>query len=282
MGHQASHSPPPWAVAILPRPAQNRIVAQPYRSLEAELHDAFWDAEEAPGELPLMADFLRRQDGIALEIGCGSGRLLLPLARQGFAIEGLELSGEMIALAQQRASAANHAVVLHQGDMTSWLPPRRYGSLLAPAFTLQLAADPLETLRHWNSWLLPGGGLYLTTFIPYAELLGELPEGTWYLDHEITLPDGTPARIDTRHRIDRSAGILEREHRYTVGGNPPRHHQSNQSLRWAAAPQMREWLDAAGFKTISTLLDFDPNHRNPAPDHRHFNGILTFLAISDH
>ena len=52
---------------------------QPYLSLEAELHDVFWQAADDGSELRLMSAFLRRHPGPALEIGCGSGRLLLPM-----------------------------------------------------------------------------------------------------------------------------------------------------------------------------------------------------------
>ena len=50
-----------------------------YTSLEALLHDAFWADEGEPVELAMLDELLRGQPGLSLEIGCGSGRLLLPL-----------------------------------------------------------------------------------------------------------------------------------------------------------------------------------------------------------
>ena len=46
-------------------------MAQPYLSLEAELHDAFWEAEDDGSEVRLMAEFLKKFPGPALEIGAG-------------------------------------------------------------------------------------------------------------------------------------------------------------------------------------------------------------------
>ncbi len=63
-------------------------VPQPYLSLEAELHDAFWNAEDDGSELRLMAEFLRKYHGPALEIGSGSGHLMFPLPQGGFGVEG--------------------------------------------------------------------------------------------------------------------------------------------------------------------------------------------------
>jgi SAM-dependent methyltransferase len=251
-------------------------MSQPYLSLEAELHDAFWDAEDDASEVALMAAFLKKHPGPALEIGSGSGRLMFPLLRAGQEVEGLELSPDMLSLARIRAERMGLNPVLHEGDMTLWRGPRRYAAMLAPAFTLQLAADPAATLRHWHGLLENHGGLYLTVFMPYAELLGDLPENEWYPDHHATLPDGRTATLETRHRLDRRNQILHREHRYTLPGSPI--HLSRQSLRWIEPPQMNGLLANAGFHLDRCFLDFDPDFTTEAPEDEDFDGILTYLA----
>ena len=50
-----------------------------YDQLEAKLHDLFWAAEGQSEELALIEEFLQQYAGTALELGCGSGRLLTPL-----------------------------------------------------------------------------------------------------------------------------------------------------------------------------------------------------------
>ena len=92
--------------------------------------------------------------------------------------------------------------------------------------------DPEATLRHWHGLLENGGGLYLTVFMPYAELLGDLPENEWYEDHKVTLPDGRRGLLETRHRLDHARQTVEREHRYSLSGDPPLTHESRQSIRW--------------------------------------------------
>lgn len=253
---------------------------QPYLSLEAELHDPFWNAEDDTSEVALMAAFLRQHPGPALEIGCGSGRLMAPLLKQGFQLDGLELSPDMLDLFRRRFP--DPAPRLIAADMSTWQPETPYAALLAPAFTLQLAADPAATLRHWHGWLAPGGGLYLTLFIPFAEIHGDLPAGRWYDDHQTILPDGRRARLDTRHQIDPVAKSLTRHHRYRLSGNPPHQYRSSQTLRWFDAAEIPPLLSAAGFEITAAFPDFDPSRALPADPSRQaadFDGILTYHAL---
>jgi SAM-dependent methyltransferase len=253
-------------------------MSQPYHSLEAELHDAFWEAEDDGSEVKLMASFLKKFPGPALEIGAGSGRLMFPLVRMGFNVEGLELSRDMLALGKARAAEMGIAPMMHEGDMADWDGGRKYAALLAPAFTLQLAADPQKTLRHWHSLLENHGGLYLTVFMPYAELLGDLPENEWYDDHRVTLPDGREGLLETRHRLDRKRQLVKREHRYSITGDPPLTHESRQTIRWFEHAEIIRLLAGCGFRVDRFFLDFDPLRVVADPDRVNFDGILTYHA----
>ena len=251
---------------------------QPYLSLEAELHDAFWDAEDDGSEVHLMAEFLAKFPGPALEIGAGSGRLMLPLIQLGFDVNGLEISPDMLALGTARAAKLGLHPLVHHGDMTCWQPARRYAALLAPAFTLQLAADPAATLHHWHSMLENHGGLYLTVFMPYAELLGDLPQNEWYRDHQVTLPDGRQGLLETRHQLDHQGQLLRREHRYSLTGEPPVQHLSHQIIRWIEHDEMLYLLERAGFHFDRLIVDFDPSRAVGDPAAADFDGILTYQA----
>jgi SAM-dependent methyltransferase len=256
-----------------------QIVSQPYLSLEAELHDAFWNEEEDGSELRLMTDFLRKHPGPALEIGSGSGRLMFPLLQAGFEVEGLELSPDMRALGDARAAELGLKPLVHAGDMGEWLPDRRYAALLAPAFTLQLAVDPAATLRHWHGWLENRGGLYLTIFTPHAELEGFLPEGEWYEDHRASLPDGITGLLETRHRLDVEKQLLFREHRYSLSGKPPLTHRSKQTIRWFVHGEMPELLASSGFRLECCFMDFDPGSAGSDIEQDDGEGIFTYHAV---
>ena len=244
-----------------------------YTSLEALLHDPFWAEEETP-EFDWIDALLTEHPGSALEIGSGSGRLILPLLQKGHSVEGLEPSSEMLDLCRDSTAKLDISPILHQGDMATFSPGRTYHSLLVPAFTLQLADDPVAALANFHRLLEPGGLLYLTVFIPFAELDKELPEDEWYLDHEITLPDGRIASLHTRHRLERKARILHREHHYRLTeGDKTIEHLSEQSVRWFSPHQLRKMLDTAGFTPDRAVADFD--EAEPVTDQ---SQILTVVA----
>ena len=228
-----------------------------YTSLEAELHDLFWSEEESP-ELEWLDALLKNHPGLALEIGSGSGRLLLPLLEKGYSIEGLESSSEMLDLCRASATEKDLSPVLHDGDMTSFSPEKSYHCILVPAFTFQLSDDPVATLKNFKKLLVPGGLLYLTVFIPFAEIDNELPENEWYQDHEIEFPDGRHASIETRHQIDRKKRILKREHHYRLtDGDSVREHHSEQTVRWFTAHQLAKLIADAGLIVENAVADFD-------------------------
>jgi len=234
-----------------------------YLNLEATLHDAFWAGEGDPAELPLLADFLSLHPGRSLEIGCGSGRLLIPLLARGFDVEGLDNSPDMLALCRKQGAGRVPPPVLHTGDMLSFTPSSPYLSLLLPAFTFQLASDPLAALLHFTEILSPGGALYLTVFRPLAELAGDLPENEWFADHQTTLPGGHCATLESRHSIDRRARTLVRKHRYAVfapdnSTDPVATHTSTHSLRWFEPGELERLLATTGFAVTRRIAEFDP------------------------
>lgn len=257
------------------RKLHNVAVSQPYVSLEATLHDVLQDADGPSPEISLMLDFLAGHPGVSLEIGCGTGRLLKPLRDAGLEVEGLELSTEMISQARPEI-----ATCIHQGDMSQWTPVSPYASLLVPSFTLQLAENPVATLKHWHGWLQVGGGLYLTTFVPYGELIGELPEGEWYLDHEATLTNGDHAILETRHELHDDEQKITRHHRYRIKDRPEILHECTQTIRWGEPSQWKEWLVEAGFQVTNQFLDFDKLHTDGLPGPEDYDGIATTFAYA--
>lgn len=252
-------------------------VSQPYLSLEAELHDPFWASADGGSEIVLMSKFLGNHPGPAVEMGAGSGRLLFPLREMGFEIEGVEFSKDMLAIAEKHGCGGG----IHHGDMSTWRDGRIFSSVLAPAFTFQLASDPAACLRHWHSLLVPGGGLYLTVFMPYAELFGDLPENEWYRDHSCDLPDGSHALLETRHRLDRKNRLLHREHRYTISGKTNTSHLSKQTVRWFEHRELIGLLEECGFRHELAFLDFNAANVTDDPENVDFDGILTYHAVAE-
>lgn len=237
-----------------------------YQSLEAQLHDHFWDAEEGPTELELLQSFHRAHPGPALELGCGSGRLLLPLLASGVDIQGIDLSAEMLRLCREKATAAKLTPTLHEGDIESLALPDRFATLTIPAFTFQLVSDPSRLLLALHRALQDDGWLYLTAFIPHAELDGEVPENEWYDDRDLLLPDQSHARVKTKHSLDPESRLLVRDHRYSLHGSDGTlldSHECSEEIHWLEAHELTAVLADHGFQVTESITNFDPQDDLP-------------------
>ncbi len=96
----------------------------------------------------------------AIDIGCGSsGRFIQVLSKHGFQVEGLDISREMIDLAQQ----LHPDVTFYQENICCWTPPKLYSLITAWDSTFHLPLEMQEpvTQKLCNA-LEPGGVLMFT------------------------------------------------------------------------------------------------------------------------
>ena len=114
-------------------------------------------------DLPLWADMARESGGPILELGCGSGRVLLHLAREGFETTGVDSSPSMLALARRRLarqpSIAGRISLLEE-NFTSLRTGRTYPLILLPFNTFSYMVDPpdvRDALETISLHLAPGG-----------------------------------------------------------------------------------------------------------------------------
>ncbi len=85
-------------------------------------------------------DFYRRQvaqyGGPVLELACGSGRLTIPLAKQGVNITGMDISEDMLNLAKLKVSKSGASIRFVQGDMRSFDLGEKFKFIFIPAQSL--------------------------------------------------------------------------------------------------------------------------------------------------
>ena len=135
----------------------------------ADLYDLFYD--DFADDLSLYTGFAERTGGSILEIGSGTGRVALALARAGHTVVGLELSDAMRAVARQKADRAQltDRVDFVSGDMRRFNLDRHFGLIVVPLNTFLhnlTLDDQLATLRCCQKHLRPGGLLVLDCFNP--------------------------------------------------------------------------------------------------------------------
>ena len=89
-------------------------------------------------DLPLWEKLSGAVDGPVLELGCGSGRVALHLARSGHQVTGLDVDADLVAELRRRAAAEGLAVNGEAGDAAGFALGRRFALIIAPMQLIQL------------------------------------------------------------------------------------------------------------------------------------------------
>jgi SAM-dependent methyltransferase len=101
-----------------------------------------WHDVECGGyaeDLPLWQELAREEAGPVLDVGAGTGRVALDLARAGHEVTALDLDRELLDELAARAAHAGVAVRTEQGDAAGFeLTGPPYGLILVPMQTIQL------------------------------------------------------------------------------------------------------------------------------------------------
>jgi SAM-dependent methyltransferase len=151
-------------------------------------------------DLPLWEELAQRCGGPVLELGCGTGRVSLHLARRGHRVYGLDRDPELLAALTERAAdsypsgvgkesvaVAKPGVVPVEADARGFELADPVALALAPTHLLQLiptAAGRGECLRSVAAALRPGG-------LFAAAIIEEMPE-----------PDGAPPPLPDVREVD--------------------------------------------------------------------------------
>src|SRR5437762_12653200 len=78
------------------------------------------------GVPPFWLEQAQRYGGPILELGCGTGRLAIPLAEAGFAVTGIDRAPAMLAEARRKAAATRVSVSWHEADMRAFKLGERF------------------------------------------------------------------------------------------------------------------------------------------------------------
>ncbi len=100
---------------------------------------AIWHDLECGGyleDLEVWRTRARRQGGPVLDVGAGTGRTTLDLARAGYAVTALDLCDELLATLRERAAGLNVTTVV--ADARSCALGQRFPLIIAPMQTIQL------------------------------------------------------------------------------------------------------------------------------------------------
>lgn len=170
----------------------------------------YWaEHETEPGpEGTFYKELIQRSGQPALDLGCGSGRLLLPLLQAGIDIDGCDISGDMIAVCRTRTNQQGHNPNLYVQPLHALDLPRKYQTIFATG-TIGLGGEHRLTLQGFErcyEHLMPGGTFafdYVARWNDPPAWSARLPENRglwdwWGGDDQIHMADGSDLVMDTR------------------------------------------------------------------------------------
>ena len=232
-----------------------------YGRATARFYDAAYDrsAQLDGTDLRFYRELAREGGGPVLELGCGTGRVLLEIARDGFPCTGLDASAHMLARLRQKSTFPNLRLV-HAPMQRFDLPGERFGLIFAAfrAFQhLYTIEDQLACLACVRRHLAPGGRLAFDVFSPRLARMAQLEEpeqvdlrfsldGEDVVRHAAVSRDPVAQLLTVRFRYERSRDgrVVGNEH-------------ATFRMRWFWRFELEHLLARAGFTEVMIFGDFE-------------------------
>ena len=243
---------------MIPAPAAP-VTPSPYEA--PELYDRLFETLDFDRAFWLRVG--REARGPVLDLGCGTGRVLIPLLEAGVDGDGVDLFQAMLDRLKAKAEKKGFRPRLLAADMREFTMPRSYARVICAfnAFAhCETIEDQLATLRCSREHLEPGGALVLHISYPGASLwLGA--DGTPVLEHETTDPaSGHRLQLYDRRSTD---VVNQRQHseievrELDAGGAVVASHRFAARQRWVYRHELELLLRLSGFARWEIRGDFD-------------------------
>ncbi len=161
-------------------------------------------------DLPLWRELAGRAGGQVLDVGAGTGRTSLDLARSGFGVTALDVEEPLLAELARRAKAQRLEVATLLSDARELAVSTRFAAILVPMQTIQLLGGPEGRRRFLagaRAHLRPGG-LFAAALADASEAYGAAPSGASPGDGSWAAPLPDMADFDGTVYSSRPVGVL--------------------------------------------------------------------------
>ena len=203
-----------------------------------------------------------------LDVGCGTGRLLLDYMAGDIDIDGVDNSPEMLALCRKNAEKLGLNPILYHQEMQDLDLPRRYQTIIVPSSSFQLVLDPKDAataMTRFFDHLLPGGVLIMPFGI--EDFIVNWKAGDPIEREAILLQQATdPETGLTYHRwasdwFDLEKQLEHTENRYDVLQDgeiiASETHVRSPATRWYTQQQAEQLYRDAGFTHLQIFRGFE-------------------------
>lgn len=187
-----------------------------YHGMTAQTWDLFRGDTSTWEDRPFYLEIIHESGEPTLDVGCGTGRLLLDYLSQGMDVDGVDNSPEMLDLCRQKAAALGIIPTIYESNMETMSLTRHYRTIIVPSSSFQLVLESKQAekaISNLFAHLLPGGVLVM----PFMKLWKKGFKSSWRLTGEKVRPDdGAVMKRWSRNRYDRETQLEHTEDRYEV------------------------------------------------------------------
>jgi SAM-dependent methyltransferase len=235
-------------------------------------------------DVAFFVEAAKKSGGPVLEVGCGTGRVLVPLARAGVEVVGLDLSPQMLDVCRetlrQETLAVQSRAELIEADMRTFELGRTFRLITLPFRPFQhliTVEEQLSCLKSLQRHLAEDGRLILDLYNPSLDALTARQEGQEFGDEpEFVTPDGR--RVLRRHKTvthDRFNQVIHVELIYYVTHPDGRQERLVHAfpMRYIFRFEVEHLLARCGFEVDELYAGFDKSAYGSR-----YPGELVFVA----
>jgi ubiquinone/menaquinone biosynthesis C-methylase UbiE len=241
-----------------------------YHGMLAEFLDLFRGDTSTWEDRFFYLDVVKKHGQPVLDVGCGTGRILLDFMQQGIDIDGIDSSPDMLTLCREKAEKLHLNPTIYQQEMDKLSLPRKYQTILVPSSSFQLLLDaalPPLAMDRFYEHLLPGGVLvmpFMTLWMSGQPLESESTR-------EAARPeDGATIRRWQYSRFDPETNLEHTIDRYEIIRDgkviASEEHKQSPATRSYTQEQAAALYQKFGFKDIQVFHEFTFEPVKPEDD----------------
>jgi len=239
----------------------------------ADLYDFLYREES---DVKYYLEEARKAEGKVLEIGCGTGRVMLKLLEQGVDIEGLDISKKMLEILKRKARVQNLNPKTYLRDMRTFSLKSRYSLIIIPYRTfmhLSSENEKLDTIKRIHKHLNKNGKAIIHTYIPSA---AEVESTAYFRPINVSFFRIDNKKITVVWHVKYSPAKDEITYRVSIYKSKDKIHSFDMRLYPTNYEKMKALLKKAGFRSIKAYSDFGGTVFNPG--HGRAAGDLIWVA----
>ena len=217
-------------------------------------------------DLEFWLRLAEQQGGPVLELGCGTGRVLMALAQHGYQVYGLDRDAAMLAFLRSHTPSEQRAFIhIWQADLANFRLEKSFRLILLPCNTLS-TLNLRERKAAFNcvyQHLAPGG--VFAASLPNPRLLSQLPRSSnAELEETFSSPHGEgEVRVSSMWKRTRPEFILTWIYEWQAGAGQSERIERTVRHRLDPPYAYMQAISGAGLIVTDTFGDFDRSPYSP-------------------